>query len=253
MNGDVDVIDKVDPKTVALLARVPTLDILEVAGTLHYTMPMRVDAAPFDNLDLRLALKHSIKRQELVDKILLGHGVVGNDHPISTANPYHAGDLAQREFDPEKAAMHYKKSGHSGKIQLSASDAAFAGAVDAAQLVAASAKEVGIDIEVVREPSDGYWSNARLGKIHRMLSVSMKSLKRLVLSWMRRSVHQCTLKRSSLSIMMVALLFLCLPTISMRFLRKLLTVSRLLVTGNLMVIRLMRDGGLLNPFGLVPH
>jgi len=159
MNGDVDVINRVDPKTVSLLTRVPTLDILEVGGTLHYTFPMRVDAAPFDNLDLRLALKHSIKRQELVDKILLGHGALGNDHPISTANPFHAADLPQREFDPEKAAMHYKKSGHSGTIQLSASDAAFAGAVDAAQLIAASAKEAGIDIEVVREPSDGYWSN----------------------------------------------------------------------------------------------
>ena len=39
------------------------------------------------------------------------------------------------------------------------SDAAFAGAVDAAQLIAASAKEAGIDIEIVREPKDGYWSN----------------------------------------------------------------------------------------------
>jgi len=28
MNGDVDAIDRVDPKTVALLARVPTLEIL---------------------------------------------------------------------------------------------------------------------------------------------------------------------------------------------------------------------------------
>ena len=42
MNGDVDAIDRVDPKTVSLLARVPTLGILEIAGTLHYTMPMRV-------------------------------------------------------------------------------------------------------------------------------------------------------------------------------------------------------------------
>ena len=159
MNGDVDAIDRVDPKTVALLGRVPTLEILEVAGTLHYTMPMRVTSTPFDNRDLRLALKHSIKRQELVDKILLGHGSLGNDHPISTANPFHASDMPQREFNPEKAMEHYKASGHSGTIQLSASDAAFAGAVDAAQLVAASAKEVGIDIEVVREPSDGYWSN----------------------------------------------------------------------------------------------
>jgi peptide/nickel transport system substrate-binding protein len=159
MNGDVDAIDRVDPKTVSLLARVPTLDILEVAGTLHYTMPMRVTSAPFDNLDLRLALKYAIKRQELVDKVLLGHGTIGNDHPISTANPFHASEMPQREFDPEKAMAHYKASGHSGPIQLSTSDAAFAGAVDAAQLVAASAKEVGIEIEVVREPKDGYWSN----------------------------------------------------------------------------------------------
>ena len=62
-------------------------------------------------------------------------------------------------FDPDKAAFHYKKSGHSGTIQLSAADAAFAGAVDAAQLIAASAAQAGINIEVVREPNDGYWSN----------------------------------------------------------------------------------------------
>jgi len=158
MNGEVDVIDRVDPKTVSLLARVPILDIVETTGTLHYTFPMRLDTKPFDNYDLRMALKLAVKRQELVDKILLGHGVLGNDHPISVANPYHDGDLPQREFDADKAAFHYKKSGHSGTIKLSASDAAFAGAVDAAQLIKASAGQVGIDIEVVREPNDGYWS-----------------------------------------------------------------------------------------------
>lgn len=159
MNGDVDIIDRIDPKVVTLISRNPNVNILETTGTLHYTFPMRVDAAPFDNYDLRMALKLIIKRQEMLDKILLGHGAIGNDHPISTANQFHAGDLPQREFDPEKAAEHYKKSGHSGTIQLSTSDAAFAGAVDAAQLIAASAKEAGIDIEVVREPKDGYWSN----------------------------------------------------------------------------------------------
>ena len=159
MSGEVDVIDRIDPKTVSLMGRNPSISILEKTGTLHYTFPMRVDTAPFDNYDLRMALKLSIKRQEMVDKILLGHGALGNDHPISTANTFHAAELPQREFDADKAAEHYKKSGHSGTIKLSASDAAFAGAVDAAQLIAASAKEAGIDIEVVREPKDGYWSN----------------------------------------------------------------------------------------------
>ena len=159
INGDVDLIDTVDPKTVSLLERVPTLDILETTGTQHYTFPMRLDVAPFDNADLRMALKLSIDRQELVDKILLGHGVAGNDIPVSAAMPFLNTDIAQRAFDPEKAAEYYKKSGHSGPIQLSVADAAFPGAVDAGQLIAASAKKAGIDIELVREPNDGYWSN----------------------------------------------------------------------------------------------
>lgn len=159
MNGDVDAADRMDPKTVSLITRVPTLNVLEVTGTLHYTFPMRLDVEPFDNSDLRMALKYAINRQELLDKILLGHGVVGNDHPISVANPFHATDLPQREYDPDKAAEYYKKSGHSGVIKLSTSDAAFAGAVDAAQLIKASAAAAGIEIEVVREPKDGYWSN----------------------------------------------------------------------------------------------
>ncbi|MEM8811691.1 MAG: ABC transporter substrate-binding protein [Pseudomonadota bacterium] len=159
MNGDVEAIDRVDPKTVNLMARNPNISMLEKTGTLHYTFPMRLDSPPFDNYDLRMALKLIVKRQEMVDKILFGHGALGNDTPISTANRFHASELPQRAFDPEKAAEHYKKSGHSGPIQLSSSDAAFAGAVDAAQLIAASAKEAGIEIQVVREPKDGYWSN----------------------------------------------------------------------------------------------
>ncbi|MDJ1016115.1 MAG: ABC transporter substrate-binding protein [Paracoccaceae bacterium] len=148
MNGDVDFIDNVDPKTVALLERAPTLDILQTTGTQHYTFPMRLDVAPFDNHDLRVALKHAIKRQELVDKVLLGHGAAGNDVPVNDSMPFFNTDLPALEFDPETAAEHYKKSGHAGPILLSASDAAFPGAADAARLLADSAAEAGIEIEV---------------------------------------------------------------------------------------------------------
>jgi len=158
LSGQVNVADRIDPKTVALLARAPNLTILEKTGYLHYTFPMRLNVEPFGNYDLRMALKWAVNKQEMVDKILLGHGTIGNDHPISPSVPFWA-DLPQRDFHPDKAAEHYRKSGHSGPIQLSASDAAFAGAVDAAQLIQASAAQAGIDIEVVREPQDGYWSN----------------------------------------------------------------------------------------------
>ncbi|MFT5502806.1 MAG: peptide/nickel transport system substrate-binding protein [Gammaproteobacteria bacterium] len=160
MNGEVHAINRVDPKTVHLLSRVDSLNILETTGTLHYTFPMRVDVAPFDNYDLRMAVKLSVDREQLVKKILLGHGAIGNDHPISTSNPYHNGDLAQRTYDPDKARYHLKKSGMEGvKLELGSSEAAFSGAVDAALLIKDSAAKAGLDIDVVREPKDGYWSN----------------------------------------------------------------------------------------------
>lgn len=159
LNGQAALIDRVDPQTMALFSRAPGVEILQKTGFLHYTFPMRLDTPPFDNFDLRMALKLSIDRQDMLDKILLGAGALGNDHPISPTVPFHAADLPQREYDPDMAAEHYRRSGHEGVIQLSASDAAFAGAVDAAQLIQASAAQAGIQIEVVREPQDGYWSN----------------------------------------------------------------------------------------------
>jgi peptide/nickel transport system substrate-binding protein len=68
--------------------------------------------------------------------------------------------MSQRQYDPDKARYHLKKAGMEGaKIDLSTSDAAFAGAVDAALLIKDSAAKSGLNINVVREPKDGYWSN----------------------------------------------------------------------------------------------
>ena len=165
ITGEVDCIDRVELKTLALMSRKPGVIIEEGAGPLHYTFPMMTKMAPFDNLELRKALKFAINRQEIVDKILFGHGVVGNDHPIGPSYRYHAADIAQNNYDPDKAKHHLEKSGLGGvEINLSASDAAYSGALDAAVLFQASAKEAGININVVREPNDGYWSDVWMKK-----------------------------------------------------------------------------------------
>ena len=163
--GEIHIMDRCDLKTVHLLKRNPKVDVTEVTGTLHYTFPMRTDIAPFDNNDVRLALKYAVNREELVAKVLRGYGGLGNDHPISTANRYHASNLAQRNYDPDKAKFHLKKAGMEGlTVDLSAADAAFAGAVDSAVLMKEHAAKAGININVVREPNDGYWSNVWMNK-----------------------------------------------------------------------------------------
>ena len=158
--GDFDAIDKVDLKTVNRLARDKRITIIEKPGTLHYTYSMFVDHAPFDNVDVRLALKYAINREEFLAKVLHGHGYLGNDHPIGKSQQFFNKKLPQRPYDPDKAKFHLKKAGHSSlKVKLHAADAAFSGAVDGAVLYREAAAKAGIDIEVVREPNDGYWSN----------------------------------------------------------------------------------------------
>ena len=100
-----------------------------------------------------------MNRQEIVDKILFGYGEVGNDHPIGSGQRYFNKDLAQREYDPDKAKFHLKEAGlDSLAIKINASEAAFAGAVDAAILIQNSAKGAGIELEVERTPNDGFWA-----------------------------------------------------------------------------------------------
>jgi peptide/nickel transport system substrate-binding protein len=159
-SGQVHMINRVDPKIVELLKGVPGISIQAAAGRGHYVFIMHVDKAPFDNNDLRMALKYAINRQEMVDKILGGLGKPGNDFPINAAYPLFDDSIEQREYDAAKAAEFYKKSGHDGSpILLATAPGAFPGAVDAANLFAASAKAAGIPLEVKLEPDDGYWSN----------------------------------------------------------------------------------------------
>jgi peptide/nickel transport system substrate-binding protein len=158
-------IDRVDLKTVSMLTAAPNLKLAETAGFAHYVAPMNTQTPPFDNNDIRLALKYAVNRQEIVDKVLLGHGSPGYDSPIAPGVPFSATPASKHSYDPEKAKFHLKKAGMENlKIDLSASDAAFAGAVDAAQLMAESAKAAGIEINVIREPEDAYWDNVWMKK-----------------------------------------------------------------------------------------
>jgi peptide/nickel transport system substrate-binding protein len=163
--GQIDVMNRCELKTVHLLKRSPGIQVMQQNGTKHYTYAMLCDVAPYDNNEVRLALKYAIDREQQVKTILRGYGIVGNDHPISPANRYHASELPQRQYDPDKAKFHLKKAGvKNATFRLHAADAAFVGAVDAGVLYKENAAKAGINLEVVREPNDGYWSNVWMKK-----------------------------------------------------------------------------------------
>ncbi len=164
ITGSIDAISAVDLKTVGLLQRAPGIEIDDVPSGAHCTLPMFVDTPPFDNPDVRMALKHALPREEIIEKILFGYGSMGNDHPIGPTLPYWA-DLEQRTYDPDKAKFHMERADLGNiTVQLSSTDSILSGAVDQAVLYSEAARPAGINIEVVREPADGYWSNVWLVK-----------------------------------------------------------------------------------------
>ncbi len=159
ITGDVDVADRVDLKTVAQLGRNPNIVIENVPGRLHYTFDMMTTADPFTDNNVRLAMKYAMDRKALLDIVLHGYGVLANDNPISPAYKYFDSSIPQRQFDPDKAKFYLNKAGKSSlAVDLHVSDVAFNGAIDASALFREQASKAGIDVNILREPGDGYFS-----------------------------------------------------------------------------------------------
>ncbi len=155
LSGSAHLICKVDPNSVVQLERLPQFQVFNVPGSGHLSLAMRCDAAPFDNLDLRLALKYAIDREKILQIVLRRNGTIGNDQPIPRFDPTYASDIPQRAYDPDKAKFHFKKSAHDAPVVLTSDN----GALDLAQIFQASAAKAGITINLNRVPSDGYYNN----------------------------------------------------------------------------------------------
>ncbi len=159
-SGDLDYVCQVNTKLAKLLAKDPDIEVLNYGGLIHSCFSMLTDVAPYDNNNLRLALKHAIDREQLVKMILNGYGTVANDHPFPSSHPYYSNEIPQRKYDPEKAKFYLKKSGLTNlNIELFTADNAFSGAVDASLLFQQSAAKAGITITPKKMPNDGYWKN----------------------------------------------------------------------------------------------
>jgi len=72
---------------------------------------MLMDQKAFDDLNVRLALKYALDREEVVKTVLSGFGLVRNDHPISPNDPFCNTSLPQYAYDPDKARFYAEKAG----------------------------------------------------------------------------------------------------------------------------------------------
>jgi len=121
---------------------------------------MRVDQAPFDNPDVRMAFRLLVDRQQLINLSLSGYGQVGND-VFSPWDPCYDSSL-KRGRDLDQAKFLLKKAGQSDlAVELVTSDFA-AGVVQAAQVFAQQAKDAGVTVKVRQVTPDVFYGEQYL-------------------------------------------------------------------------------------------
>ena len=157
---EIDAMDRPNLSTVQMLGRRPGVRIMQSTGTQYYSMLMDTRNSPFGNPDFRKAMKHAVDREMVVKNILRGYAKVGNDNPITPAYRFYNDALEQHKYDPDKAKFYLNKAGVSNvSLDLSVSNAPYAGAVDSAVLFKEHTAKAGINLNITREPEDGYWTN----------------------------------------------------------------------------------------------
>ena len=156
--GQVDVIDLLSFESIAAVkSQGMKVSTAEGGGWNPFTM--RVDVAPFNDVRVAQAFRLIPDRQEMLELVFGGYGLVANDL-FSVWDPVYDSALPQRHQDIEQAKYLLKKAGHEGMtIELVTADLA-QGVINTAQVFAKQATAAGVTVNL-REISvtDFYGSN----------------------------------------------------------------------------------------------
>jgi peptide/nickel transport system substrate-binding protein len=108
---------------------------------------MRTDIAPFNNPDVRKAMKLLINRKQMIDSIWSGHAEVGNDI-FGIGDPEYDTSIPQRSYDPDQAKSLLKGAGADGLSVTYTASPYTGGAVEMATVFAQQAKAVGVNVKI---------------------------------------------------------------------------------------------------------
>jgi peptide/nickel transport system substrate-binding protein len=147
LGGQVEAINNLPAGQVAAIRSNPNMRVLNSPTGAWQPFTMRIDAAPFDDVKVRQAMRLLVDRKQMVQQVLSGFGSVANDL-YARYDPMYASDLAQRNQDLEQAKSLLKSAGKEGLSVELVTSPVFNGVVEAAQVFAEQAKGAGVNVKV---------------------------------------------------------------------------------------------------------
>jgi len=156
-SGQADVAGGVSPADARRYADDDGVEVVTRPGGVNYPLVMDLEEEPFDDPDVREAVRLALDREQLVDTVFLGYGEPGDDllDPLGAAAP----DLPAVERDLDRARDLLAEAGHGDGVSLTLHTTdSYPGMEDAAVLISEQLAEAGIDAEVEVVPPDTYWT-----------------------------------------------------------------------------------------------
>lgn len=147
--GRIDVAPMISFAGADALIRSPDAKVTSIPTAQHRQVYFDTTRPPFDDKRVRQALALTLNRQALLDGLVGGFGVLGNDHPIWEVYPmYDPGAVSQRDADLDEARQLLEAAGHGGGFSSRLDTLEFREVPQLATLIQSSAREIGVDLEV---------------------------------------------------------------------------------------------------------
>jgi peptide/nickel transport system substrate-binding protein len=158
LGGQIDAMTDVPPAQVPVVNGHSGTKVLESPSAAWTPICMRVDAAPFNDVRVRQAMRLIADRPQMVAQALAGHGHIGNDL-YAIFDPAFDHTLPQRHQDIAKAKSLLKAAGQENlTIDLQSTNGAL-GMNEGAQVFAQQAKAAGVTVNVKILDSGAFYSS----------------------------------------------------------------------------------------------
>jgi peptide/nickel transport system substrate-binding protein len=165
LTGDtIDFVNEVTPSALPMVQDAPNMVIEEVVTGSYQPVVMDVTESPFDNLQVRQALKLVLDRSEYLQAVFQGVGTEGNDQPVPPVDPMYA-DIPVPERDIDRARELLEEAGYGDGLEVELHyTAGRVGLQESALTMQEMAQEAGITIELTNHPNDTYWADIWLNR-----------------------------------------------------------------------------------------
>ena len=138
----------------------PDAQVRTVPTAQHRQVYFDTSRPPFDDKRVRQAIALTLNRQVLLDGLVGGFGVLGNDHPIWEVYPmFDPGAVPQRDEDLAEARQLLEAAGLADGFSSRLDTLTFREVPELATLIQSSAREIGVELEVNVFDAGTYYSD----------------------------------------------------------------------------------------------